>query len=140
MSKHELEDRFEFAQSGLTYCLDQGFQVHQVDVDDTAQTNMLAHFGECNHIIKQALEKNEGVLIHCQAGISRSATICAAYLMESQKMTADGKFHLSCVDSMIFTIRLFETEAIQTIAAVRSQVSYTSTLRSFACQKVDLTF
>lgn len=69
----------------------QGFQLHHVDVEDTERTNMLAHFEECNHIISEALSKREGVLIHCHAGVSRSATLCAAYLMSHYQTTSEGE-------------------------------------------------
>lgn len=32
------------------------------------------------------------VLVHCQAGISRSATICLAYLMHTQRVRLDEAF------------------------------------------------
>lgn len=32
------------------------------------------------------------VLVHCQAGISRSATICLAYLMHTQRVKLDEAF------------------------------------------------
>lgn len=33
------------------------------------------------------------VLVHCQAGISRSATICLAYLMHTQRVKLDEAFN-----------------------------------------------
>lgn len=33
------------------------------------------------------------VLVHCQAGISRSATICLAYLMHTQRVRLDEAFN-----------------------------------------------
>lgn len=38
--------------------------------------------------------KNSGgrVLVHCQAGISRSATICLAYLIQSHRVRLDEAF------------------------------------------------
>lgn len=38
--------------------------------------------------------KNSGgrVLVHCQAGISRSATICLAYLIQSRRVRLDEAF------------------------------------------------
>ena len=37
--------------------------------------------------IKSALGKNEGVLVHCMAGISRSSTLVSAFLMKELKYT-----------------------------------------------------
>lgn len=38
--------------------------------------------------MRGALEKNTAVLVHCAAGVSRSSTLVAAYLMAEQKIPA----------------------------------------------------
>jgi len=81
------------------------FTLHRVLVEDTNRTNMLAHVEETSDIIKKALAANEGILVHCQAGVSRSTTLVAAYLMREFSLTAD--------------------EAISQISAIRSQVEPT---------------
>ena len=40
--------------------------------------------------IDEALQKGEGVYVHCFAGVSRSPTIVAAYLIWSRNMTAQN--------------------------------------------------
>lgn len=49
--------------------------------EDKADYDMTQHFKECMDFIGQGIRKNENILIHCHAGISRSATICLVYLM-----------------------------------------------------------
>lgn len=51
---------------------------------------MLAHVEETSDIIRRALKAGEGILVHCQAGVSRSTTLVAAYLMREHSLTADG--------------------------------------------------
>lgn len=64
------------------------FQIHE---DDTAQTNLIQHFPKAIQFIQAVREAAVGgVLIHCQAGVSRSATIAAAYLIWSRGMTVDA--------------------------------------------------
>ena len=41
------------------------------------------------NFIKKALAKNEGTLVHCMAGISRSTTLVSAYLMKELHYTPD---------------------------------------------------
>merc|ERR1712173_172212 len=52
-----------------------------IPIDDNCSVNIHEHFQKCINFI----ENNEIVLVHCQAGISRSPTIVMAYLMN--KMT-----------------------------------------------------
>lgn len=43
--------------------------------------------------LTDSVKQNGGrVLVHCQAGISRSATICLAYLMHTQRVKLDEAF------------------------------------------------
>jgi len=55
--------------------------MHRVAVDDTETTNIAEHFVPAAKFIDAALQNGQGVLVHCQAGVSRSTTLVAAYLM-----------------------------------------------------------
>ena len=46
-----------------------------------AATDMAARFDECVDFINSARETNGRVLVHCRAGVSRSATVAVGYLM-----------------------------------------------------------
>ena len=54
---------------------------------DNCQTDISEIFDEAIAFIEAAHLNQEKVLVHCQAGISRSATICVAYLMKTQSLT-----------------------------------------------------
>ncbi|GAA5882496.1 hypothetical protein JCM16303_001764 [Sporobolomyces ruberrimus] len=58
-----------------------GVDMHRVAVDDTATTNIAEHFVPTGNFIDAARQNGQGVLVHCQAGVSRSTTLVAAYLM-----------------------------------------------------------
>ncbi|KAI0697029.1 protein-tyrosine phosphatase-like protein [Cytidiella melzeri] len=62
----------------------QTFNRLQINLDDTEEEDVLKHLVTCIAFIQAELDKGKGVLVHCMAGISRSASIVAAYLMYSQ--------------------------------------------------------
>ncbi|RIA97053.1 protein-tyrosine phosphatase-like protein [Glomus cerebriforme] len=59
----------------------------RIDIADDPSSNISKHFHECIGFIENAKSTNGRVYVHCQAGISRSATIVVAYLMNSQKIS-----------------------------------------------------
>ncbi|KAF9559161.1 hypothetical protein CPC08DRAFT_763500 [Agrocybe pediades] len=63
---------------------------HQIMLDDTEDADVLTHLLPAIHFIEAELGKGRGVLVHCQAGISRSSTIVAAYLMYSKKINPEA--------------------------------------------------
>lgn len=48
----------------------QAFRRHQINIDDTEEEDILAHFLPTIAFIQAELDKGRGVLVHCQAGIS----------------------------------------------------------------------
>eukprot|EP00069_Balaena_mysticetus_P020270 bmy_02806T0 len=59
-----------------------------IPVEDSHAANISSHFQEAIDFIDCVREKGGKVLVHCEAGISRSPTICMAYLMKTKQ------FHL----------------------------------------------
>lgn len=47
---------------------------HQIQLDDVPDADVLAHVDATNALIEAALARGEGVLVHCQAGQSESAS------------------------------------------------------------------
>ena len=56
-------------------------------MEDVADTNITQHFQSSFEFIKGSKEKNGRTLVHCEAGISRSATIVLSYLIQGEKMS-----------------------------------------------------
>ncbi|KAF8155595.1 hypothetical protein B0H34DRAFT_659598 [Crassisporium funariophilum] len=67
---------------------------HQIQLDDTEDADILMHFLPSIQFIQAELAKGRGVLVHCQAGISRSSTIVAAYLMYSKQLDPETALEL----------------------------------------------
>jgi len=63
-----------------------GFQYKHLEAADNGFQNLRQFFEEAFAFIDEAKKANTGVLVHCQAGISRSPTIAVAYLMKNYLM------------------------------------------------------
>lgn len=56
------------------------FKTYKIDVSDVNNENISMYFNTANEFIKKDV-----TLVHCRAGISRSATIVIAYLMKTNR-------------------------------------------------------
>lgn len=65
----------------------------QIPVWDKSDVDISVYFDEVADLIEQVRQTNGKVLVHCVAGVSRSATLCLAYLMK-QKMSLKTAFEL----------------------------------------------
>jgi len=78
------------------------FIYKHISITDLPETNITASFEDCFSFIETARQSGGCVLVHCMAGVSRSATIVIAYLMKSEGMTFRSAFdhvkqHRSCI-------------------------------------------
>ncbi|KAG0143225.1 hypothetical protein CROQUDRAFT_661551 [Cronartium quercuum f. sp. fusiforme G11] len=81
-----------------SYLLHPGFELLRVPIDDTDRTNICEWFDVVGNWIQSRLDSEDGygVLVHCAAGVSRSTTLVAAYLMKAQNLTAEeAVFYIS---------------------------------------------
>lgn len=66
-----------------------GFKHLYLDMQDVEEENILKFFPEAVGFMESAIGEGGKVYVHCIAGISRSSTIVCAYLMKTNKWTAD---------------------------------------------------
>eukprot|EP01091_Cochliopodium_minus_P003982 TRINITY_DN1390_c0_g1_i1.p1 TRINITY_DN1390_c0_g1~~TRINITY_DN1390_c0_g1_i1.p1 ORF type:complete len:337 (-),score=86.86 TRINITY_DN1390_c0_g1_i1:56-1066(-) len=64
----------QFEETGIKYL--------RISIQDNTQQNIADHFEMSYNFIKESLEKKENILIHCVAGVSRSASLVLAFLMK----------------------------------------------------------
>ncbi|XP_062867339.1 dual specificity protein phosphatase 4 [Trichomycterus rosablanca] len=68
------------------------YQYKCIPVEDNHKEDISSWFIEAIDFIDSVKDSNGRVLVHCQAGISRSATICLAYLMKKKRVRLDEAF------------------------------------------------
>ena len=80
-------------------------------------------------LFSENVERNQGkVLVHCKAGVSRSATVCIAYLMCCKTMTFEQAFEFVRARRNIispnisFMQQLIEFESVLTVKRSNSKV------------------
>lgn len=58
----------------------------RIEVDDSPDQDLLTHFDETHKFISEAIANDGVVLVHCAAGVSRSASVVIAYIMKEMKL------------------------------------------------------
>ncbi|XP_026707319.1 dual specificity protein phosphatase 5 [Athene cunicularia] len=63
-----------------------------IPVEDSHTADISSHFQEAIDFIDYVRRTGGKILVHCEAGISRSPTICMAYLMKTKKLCLEEAF------------------------------------------------
>ena len=71
-----------------------GVNVIQLPIYDVPTENIGKHFDETANTIQLTKENGSNTLVHCALGISRSVTICLAYLVKYGKMTLRSAYFM----------------------------------------------
>ncbi|KAF5223945.1 putative phopshatase [Trypanosoma cruzi] len=69
--------------------VDPGMKHLVLPVEDIPGENILLLFEKAFVFIDKARKENKGILLHCFAGLSRSVTVAAAYIMRRYNVTRD---------------------------------------------------
>eukprot|EP00878_Enallax_costatus_P009919 GHUV01010356.1.p1 GENE.GHUV01010356.1~~GHUV01010356.1.p1 ORF type:complete len:259 (+),score=71.90 GHUV01010356.1:1009-1785(+) len=95
------------------------FTYLKIDVLDKPFVDIVSHLAEAVQFIDQAISAGSAVLVHCRAGVSRSATIVIAYQMWKQKeglkasIEATRKARWGVLPNPGFLCQLLEYEQLQ---------------------------
>ncbi|XP_075885087.1 dual specificity protein phosphatase 4 [Nelusetta ayraudi] len=107
------------------------YQYKCIPVEDNHKEDISCWFLEAIDFIDSVRDSSGRVLVHCQAGISRSATICLAYLMKRKRVRLDEAFEfvrrrrsiISPNFSFMGQLLQFESQLLATSCAVASAAS-----------------
>ncbi|XP_068615027.1 dual specificity protein phosphatase 5-like [Brachionichthys hirsutus] len=96
-----------------------------IPVEDSHMADISSHFQEAIEFIDGVKQSGGKVLVHCEAGISRSPTICMAYIMRTQQLRLDAAFDvvkrrrevISPNFSFMGQLLQFESEVLSTAPA-----------------------
>ncbi|GJP45254.1 hypothetical protein CLOM_g4665 [Closterium sp. NIES-68] len=75
-------------------CDEHGRQCLTVDLLDMDDADLLAALPSCLAFVEESVGRGEKVLVHCHAGVSRSAAVVTAYLMKLHRSTTEDALRL----------------------------------------------
>ena len=91
------DNKYILSSNGITHVLTLGknmfprypqkYIYKQVAVYDTPSANLKQYFTACHKFLKNAFAVGGRVLVHCWAGVSRSATIVISFLMKEHGLS-----------------------------------------------------
>ena len=91
LEKHKVTHILNVA-SHVNNLFPEKFSYLSLDLRDLPEFPILKAFPEALDFIDKALDSQGCVLVHCNAGISRSATIVLAHLMKQKGMSLNDAF------------------------------------------------
>ncbi|KAM3606798.1 uncharacterized protein V6R79_023380 [Siganus canaliculatus] len=68
------------------------FEYKTLQILDLPDTDITSYLGECSGFIDQARAQNGVVLVHCNAGVSRSSSVLIGYLMLREGLSFDAAY------------------------------------------------
>ena len=63
-------------------------------IEDSVFQDLTDEFWQALSFVEQAIHNGGNILVHCRRGVSRSASLCVAYLMDDRGMTFDDAVSL----------------------------------------------
>jgi protein-tyrosine phosphatase len=77
--------------NGVKPCFPKDFVYKVINITDTSNSSLIRYFPAAISFIQEGIRKG-GVLVHCYAGVSRSASCVIEYLMQQKDMSFQAAF------------------------------------------------
>ncbi|CAF0849762.1 unnamed protein product [Rotaria sordida] len=108
--------------TGIRNAFPDQYKYLNIELLDVPETNIHKVFTRTNEFIQQAVADNGHVLIHCNAGISRSASIALAYLLgihrikyeDAYKLLKTARSNIKPNDGFVKQLKQYAAEIAQT--------------------------
>jgi protein-tyrosine phosphatase len=89
---------------------------HHYYIKDDPEQDIITILNECTAIIENAVKKGYKILVHCEQGVSRSASVVIAYLikymnmnfLEAYNFVKRGRIIIRPNSGFVMQLRLFE--------------------------------
>jgi predicted protein tyrosine phosphatase len=98
LNEHGIESVVNCAEKHTLTCEEYypfGWNYLGLECDDTADYDILGkHLSEFSSFMNKCIREKKHVLVHCAAGINRSATLLIAYLVQSREMNLNDAISL----------------------------------------------
>ncbi len=62
------------------------FKYKTIEIVDDEESDLFQHFKDCIAFMTEVVSQKQSILVHCAAGVSRSASVVIAYIMYTQKL------------------------------------------------------
>lgn len=105
--------RFNMVSTNAEFYRDVGIAFKGLALDDTWMEEISRTFEESAKFIDEALSSGGKVLVHCLAGVSRSATTAIAYLMLRQGKSVENAVRTVRANRRIFPNEGFLRQLVQ---------------------------
>eukprot|EP00066_Takifugu_rubripes_P002158 XP_003963887.2 PREDICTED: dual specificity protein phosphatase 19-like isoform X2 [Takifugu rubripes] len=77
---------------GVTNLYPDLFVYKTLQILDLPDTDITSHLAECSSFIDEARKQEGVVLVHCNAGVSRSSSVVIGYLMQREELSFEDAY------------------------------------------------
>jgi protein-tyrosine phosphatase len=111
IDQHHIGTVLSFIEGRVPNLTSQHIRHYTFEIEDHPRANIYKLFDQTYAIIMSAIQQNQNILVHCRAGVSRSATIVVAFFLKCLRCNPElvvpfiPKTQLTWTDSIVDYVR-----------------------------------